>query len=219
MSRSLGALFLLSSALLCCCRGAPLMGSGSASGAGPLDTVGPVVVIAPNGGETWRTDSTVTIAIAAQKDLSVIVSISQDGGLQWSDLFYGGSIDLTAGETLSIPFKVPDSIDMADSRQCLKSDECLIRVADYDIPAVHDVSDGYFSVQNGPALCRKPSGSCPQANVCPITSVWLLRPTSTGMTWDLSGRRVVAVPAFRRSGSLGQPVWRIGIQEESRTRQ
>ncbi|MBD3391188.1 MAG: hypothetical protein GF410_04135 [Chitinivibrionales bacterium] len=120
----------------------------------------PVLVVSPNGGETFAVGQTIRIAWDAVEDLldrGVEIAVSVDDGLDW--LVISGAKSVAPGDTSweAFTWEIPDSVDGVS----LVSTACRVRVEDYDEGTGRvDVSDGVFTIvgRGQPVRWHSPAG-------------------------------------------------------------
>ncbi len=98
-----------------------------------IDGVG-IVVNSPNGGETLIANSTYTISWFSVGVNSVRLDFSTDNGRNWINIVQ----DVPATQS-SYQWTTPSN----------PSVECLVRVADNNLPHIVDFSDAFFTIQGG----------------------------------------------------------------------
>jgi hypothetical protein len=101
------------------------------------------LVISPNGGEEWQTDSTHTINWFTYKTTSINIDYSSDAGTTWKPIAY--SVDASLG---SYSWKLPTE----------PTSQGLIRITDSSNPERFDVSDSLFTISNAYIHIVSPNG-------------------------------------------------------------
>jgi hypothetical protein len=115
--------------------------------------VPPVTVTAPNGNETFTVGSTAHITWETDSRVAdVAIKISPDGGKSWADITSDGSVDKGSDEWKNFSWTVPGRLD----GMSLVSDNCLISIEEYNVPANNDRSDAQFAIV--PASAAHPRG-------------------------------------------------------------
>jgi len=104
-------------------------------------------VCSPNGGEVFQVGDTLYIEWNA--DLNAIndaaLYFSNNGGLDWIDL---NSASIEPGNRIwgRFPWVIPSSINVYEQNRPVASNQCLIRINDYDMQ-FEDLSDAAFEIK------------------------------------------------------------------------
>ncbi|MFA6233049.1 MAG: T9SS type A sorting domain-containing protein [Bacteroidota bacterium] len=96
-----------------------------------------VLVLAPNGGEDWKTGSTETIRWSGTGISQVNIDYSTNSGIDW--LPVAAAVPFAAG---SHDWNVPNT----------PSANCWVRISDVDNAGVYDVSDDVFAITEAASL-------------------------------------------------------------------
>jgi hypothetical protein len=123
-----------------------------------------ITVVSPNGGESWLIGSTQTISWNSVGPISqVMIEYTSDGGTTWN-LIAAPVPNGTGGGTYS--WTVPAT----------PSGFCIVRVSDFMLSSINDVSNAFFTITSGTATVTAPNGG----------ETWYVGSTQN-ITWTYTG--------------------------------
>ena len=96
------------------------------------NTIDPITVTSPNGGETWIEASQHDITWMSTNVSEVKIELSLNNGLSWSTI-----VDSTLSTGI-FPWTIPNTF----------SDSCLIKISNHQNPDTFDVSNGIFAIRS-----------------------------------------------------------------------
>jgi len=96
------------------------------------NTIDPITVTSPNGGEIWIEASQHDITWASTNVSEVKIELSLNNGLSWNTI-----VDSTLSTGI-FPWTIPNTL----------SDSCLIKISDHQKPETFDVSNGMFAIRS-----------------------------------------------------------------------
>lgn len=123
------------------------------TGRGDFQDIKPILlytatVLAPNGGESWRTNKTYTVTWRNNNAPLVRIEYSADNGATWSPV----SNNAVQSALQTYTWKLPVT---------LNSDKCLIRILDHETGIELDRSDKTFSISAAFASISRPAAADP----------------------------------------------------------